>query len=549
MKFVNGNSLELDNKYVLLFLKEHGSNEILMCLDKMLESFCRTSEHLLFSGTLKKDSFIDYIGALESNMERNMKQIEDKISKIGDDIDDKISSRISKLLISTESLLSDSISKLNVCHISETLNNSVRSWLETLFVSQHSSTMQCLERTLTMYIQQSMIDPLVSCNKQLLEGLNKIPIETCDKILSSEMNKNLNDMSKLWSNDMNSIIHTVRNMDQGILDLVNKWSESKNLKQAHHDHLLGELKNVPMLTRGALNEVLRNLEQQSENVKTTIHHTQQELRTIHCDVRDNVTDLNYIRMNLNTRLEHIERFTGKSQGKGKIGENRLLDILSERLMNREGYQLENVAGLAHNCDIVVKRCNYPTIRIDSKAVGAHNGNKVKSSDVEKFQRDLLEMNNHGIMVSLFSGIVGIGNVEIQQLANGKFAVYLSNNNYDVDMIVDMIHLLYKLDGIVNSSDKSEMLMLSTETMVRVKGYIKDYTSKIHSVKAHMKESINILNSIQFDLIESALLSNDSAECNKPDSKLDFVCEKCNKSFKSKLGYKGHIKKCDVEMKG
>mgnify|MGYP003423353761 CR=1 FL=1 len=547
MKFVNGNSLELDNKYVLLFLKEHGSDEMLICLDRMLESFCRSSEHLLFNGTLKKDSFIDYIGALESNMERNMKQIEDKISKIGDDIEDKISNRISKLLISTESLLSDSISKFNISHISETLNNSIRSWLESLLISQQSSTIEDLEKLLVNYIQQSMITPLMSCNKQLLDGLSKIPMETNDKIMSSEMIKNLNCMNKIWSNDMNNVIQTVRNIDQSILDMVSKWSESKNLKQAHHDHLLGELKNIPMLTRGVLNEILRSLEQQSENVKTTIHHTQKQLVCIQNDVRDNVTELSCIRANMNTRLEHIERFTGKSQGKGKIGENRLLDVLSERLMSREGYQLENVAGLAHNCDIVVKRSNYPTIRIDSKAVGADTGAKVKTSDVEKFQRDLLELNNHGIMVSLFSGIIGIGNVEIQQLANGKFAVYLSNNNYDVDMIVDMIHLLYKLDVIVNSNDKSEMLMLTTETMMRVKAYMNDYTSKICSVKSHMKESINILNTIQFDLIEAALLSNDG-QTDTDHNKLNLVCEKCNKSFKSKLGYRGHIKKCDIEMK-
>lgn len=545
MKFVNGNSLELDNKYVLLFLREHGSDELLVCLDRILESFCRSSEHLLFSG--KKDSLIDYIGTLESNMERNMKQIENKITKIGDDIDDKISSRITKLLISTESLLSESISKLNIGHISETLNNSIRSWLESLIISQQESTIEELEKVLINYVQQSMINPLLSCNKQLLDGLNKIPLETNDRIMSSEMMKNLNCMNKIWSNDINHVIQTVRNIDQGILDLVSKWSESKNLKQAHHDHVLGELKNIPMLTSGVLNEVLRNLEQQSENVKTTIYHTQKQLTSIHNDVRDNVTDLSCIRANINTRLEYIERFTGKSQGKGRIGENRLLDLLSERLMSREGYQLENVAGFAHNCDIAVKRSNYPTIRIDSKAVGANTTGKVKTSDVEKFQRDLLELNNHGIMVSLFSGIIGIGNVEIQQLPNGKFTVYLSNNNYDIDMIIDMIHLLYKLDGIVNSNEKSEMLMLTTETMMRVKGYITDYTGKICSVKSHMKESINILNTIQFDLIEAALLSNDT-QADTDHNKLNLVCEKCNKSFKSKLGYRGHIKKCDIEMK-
>ena len=86
-----------------------------------------------------------------------------------------------------------SISKLNVGHISETLNNSIRSWLESLITSQQGSTIEELEKVLINYVQQSMINPLLSCNKQLLDGLNKIPLETSDKIMSSDEKSKLHE--------------------------------------------------------------------------------------------------------------------------------------------------------------------------------------------------------------------------------------------------------------------------------------------------------------------------------------------------------------------
>jgi hypothetical protein len=97
--------------------------------------------------------------------------------------------------------------------------------------------------------------------------------------------------------------------------------------------------------------------------------------------------------------------------------------------------VSKVNGKSHSCDILVQRDDFPDISIESKAHGQNTGEKVRTREIEKFERDLLELDNHGIFVSIYSEIVGKGSLEIKQLPNAKFAIYLSKNMFDVDTIL------------------------------------------------------------------------------------------------------------------
>jgi hypothetical protein len=211
----------------------------------------------------------------------------------------------------------------------------------------------------------------------------------------------------------------------------------------------------------------------------------------------------------------ISSGTTKSSGKkGRDGEDLLYDILSTRLKLRDGYTVEKVNGLSHNCDMVVKREKYPSVRIESKAIGQQTGAKVSSRDVEKFQRDLLQVNDHGIFISLYSEISGVSNFEVQQLANGKFAIYLSNvllkseagdGNCDGSVVLEMLQLVYTLDRISMKGDGNDSLVVSIDSMKRVQSYLKDFNNKIQSAKMHLKDTMSILSEIQMDMIEKVLL--------------------------------------------
>lgn len=311
-----------------------------------------------------------------------------------------------------------------------------------------------------------------------------------------------------------------------------------------------QLKNMPLMTTLALKDVIKQIEKENLQVSSVLNESYRQLTKLVDEVRDNKESINFVK-------DRTERITNqviemekkliaqqvKSQhsvnSKGKEGEDKLIELLQERLLDRDGYTVEKVSNHSMSCDIIVKRNEYPSIRIESKAIGKENGDKVKSKEVEKFERDLQQMNNHGIFVSLYSGIVGKGNIQIEQLANRKFAIYLGNNQFNMDSIIDMIQLLYKLDSFCCKGEDDSDTKLSSESMYKIQGYVKDYTNKLTQTKTHLKESIALLTEIQLDMIEKVILGQRETQ----NKEKGVHCDQCGMDFQSIQGLNSHRRKC------
>lgn len=154
----------------------------------------------------------------------------------------------------------------------------------------------------------------------------------------------------------------------------------------------------------------------------------------------------------------------------------------------------------------------------------------------------MELNNQGIFVSLYTGIVGKG--ELEQLRNGKFAIYLANNNYNIDLIIDMIQLIYKLNSITNQCDDDGIdgnFKISTESMTRIQTYINDFNTKIDTIKAHMRHSMTLLNELTLELIEKVLVGQQQ---DYDKNKQQYQCQSC----KQCLGLVTHQKRCNKQKK-
>ena len=197
----------------------------------------------------------------------------------------------------------------------------------------------------------------------------------------------------------------------------------------------------------------------------------------------------------------------------------------------------------HNCDALVKRVGFPDVRIEVKAHGRDTGECVRSEQVKRFESDLIGLNNHGIFVSLYSGIVGKAPFEIDLLPTNKFAVYISNNNYDGDAIKEFINLIYKLDVFVSGE---EGVKISTEAMTRVKAHLNDFNTKITALKTNMKASLEILNGFTFEIIEK-LLSSGLDMKPSPILETKFTCPKCKRDFSRASGLANHAKTCDQKQ--
>lgn len=192
--------------------------------------------------------------------------------------------------------------------------------------------------------------------------------------------------------------------------------------------------------------------------------------------------------------------------KGTESELMLYTLLTDRLLSRDGYSVEHIAGKSHACDILVSHNEYPDVRIECKSHGEHNGAKVKASEVCKFKRDLQSSNDHGIMISFHSGIAGISSgIDIHQLPTGKFAFFISNSGYDADLVITCLNVIYKLHKWTEMN--SSLVSVSSETVSEIKRIVTKETERLNEVKRRLKESLDILGDMSLSSIEALLLGN------------------------------------------
>ena len=250
--------------------------------------------------------------------------------------------------------------------------------------------------------------------------------------------------------------------------------------------------------------------------------------------------MNTVSEQISTMSNKVDSFSvmrNTTRYKGEEGEKGLYEVLSNKLSMRDGYSILNTKSIAHSCDMVIQRVGYPDVRIESKAYGRDSGANVNTSEVIKFESDLVHLNNHGIFVSIYTGICGKGTIEFEFIPTiKKFAFYLSRNKYDGDIITEILRLIYKLDTFINEDE--DVFTISNDSITKIKNHLTDFNRKIDDLKTNSKNSLRILNELTLDVI-GKLLTNANAN----DEKTQLECTICKCVYKSKSGLTNHMKKC------
>jgi len=247
-----------------------------------------------------------------------------------------------------------------------------------------------------------------------------------------------------------------------------------------------------------------------------------------------------------SKLDAITASRNTNRVKGEEGETGLMDLLETKLSMRDEYTVQDVKNIPHSCDILVQRMGYPDIRIESKAHGRDNGRSVNTSEVRKFESDLIGLDSHGIFVSLYAGICGKGPIEIEMLPTKKFAVYLSNNNFDGDAICEYINLIYKLDQFTKESSG---ITVSPDTILRIKTHLRDFEVKRSSMRTNLKTVLATLNEISLDAIDKMLAANHTPipePAQQPQTTTEHTCPNCNKNVKSAAALVSHVRACKIK---
>lgn len=528
MQFDAQGNLNVTNVYVVDFLNRHVDNkQMFRACSQVLESFCKVLGECVENQSDQANTgvIMSFLKDMENRQKQYYEGIHGRLTESTSSIADKITAQMAGLIVAINNTTASLMQSIDTDSIQRAVIDAV------------DGNIASLKDALVAQIQAG-IQPLRDDAASLAVGIAELPSSVLEGMNASELAR----VTREWRESHG--LYTIRfheleaSMAQRLSALVERQLEHKELCSAQQQHLLDQMKSIPMLTKSAIGDCLRELDQHTQQVNTMLQNAQHMLQGSTQDIGAIKADTAQLSNRVESLLMTSIKNASSTKIKGSDGEERLFNLLCERLKSRDGYVVDRVSGQSHSCDIAIKREEFPTVRVESKAHGQGTNEKVRHKEVEKFQRDLLQANNHGIFVSLHSGIVGIGNVEVQQLPNGKFAVYLANNNYDIDAVLDMLQLIYKLDKIVTqgaSVDNGE-LRVSVEGMTRIKTYLQDYTNKISSIKMHMRDSISILNEIHFDMIESVLLG-------QRNKKEQHACERCGKPFDTTKGLRVHAKRC------
>ena len=452
-----------------------------------------------------------------------------------------VGSRVEALMTAVEMTVRGSLERLDAEAFGRAASERIRCWMEERLRSGQEMTAESV-RALTERLTEEMRrtqEPSRERHEHAMSVLNALPTQMTAAMTAmmgtrEEIEARAAMMGKLCELRAELERTTARREEkaeqQGAemakelervrAEVERMWTEERERGSEQRGALQQQMSQVPMVVKGVLSDMAKEIESQWTQTRMTTGATLQQMAKVETDVAGVTTALAVqkrmvedMSQKLESLTQQMTRTSTSLRAKGRQGENGLHDMLYDELCRRgEGYSVQMVNGHAHGCDINISRIGHADVRVESKAHGEGTGEKVRTSEVEKFKRDLMGLNAHGIFVSLHSGIVGKGEIEFEQLSNGKFAVYLSNNRYDVGIMHDMVKTMHMLDRLFSEAKgegevggESASVRVPRETMRRVQDYMKDFARRVSETKTHLKDSMSLLSGLAFDQLESMLL--------------------------------------------
>jgi len=429
-------------------------------------------------------------------------EIKQDLSLFTTKVTEDINSQIGTLVLSINSIVDLAVAKINPNHITEQL----KLYIQQSASENSSNTIAQLEQ----HIKSLVIDPINSIQSKFYDNFSKlIDSNTHTQPIIEQFNLS----SKQWMSHLENIIVSIKTLEVSV--------DSNDIHKVILDDVTYELdKHIAILNTSI----------------TQINHNTRDVSYIKSIVDSLVTKVERIR---DDNSIHNTKSIKTAKVKGNIAEDKLFVLLQEQLPARDHFTVSKVSGSPHSTDILVSRTDFPNIRIESKD---YTDTYVSYPQLEKFKRDLIERNNHGIFVSMSAKIANKGDIDIEQLINGKFAIYLSGNHYDIDFIITLIYFIYKIDSIFSSFSDTH-IVISPDTILLIKDFILDTREKFTTIKERLRLCLNDINNIDMDRLENILLNqlkhNDSYESN-------FTCNQCDFTAKNKRGLNIHKAKCSTK---
>lgn len=295
-----------------------------------------------------------------------------------------------------------------------------------------------------------------------------------------------------------------------------------------------EQENVEQVFTDDLTAFKESLIQDIKGLSTTIDNDSVEkISNVMIPLVSNKLDsfsyiFNQNNVELKNNIEQIKNYILKfeNQSKGIQTEIALKNLLEKEYPTCE---IVHVASRDQKgkTDINIIQEGFPKVLLDSK----NYKNTVPRKEVEKFERDLLESGDHGILYAPFSGIYNKRHFQINMI-NSSISIYLSNCGMNVIDIKNAIEIIYFLDDYLKKKDSG--IKLSSNTLLQINNLLSKQIEQIKNIREHLMDSLKIC--------DVSILNDIKGLLTLTDTKTN-TCTRCNKTFKTAKPYTNHIAKC------
>lgn len=254
------------------------------------------------------------------------------------------------------------------------------------------------------------------------------------------------------------------------------------------------------------------------------------ISTLKQDLRHDLAGISEVKSDVGT----IVRTLGNG-GKGRVAEEITLHELERTFPKHEVRRICS-SHQKGKMDIELLCQGLPTIRFELK----YYQNPIPTEEVRKFERDILESNNHGIMISIHTKIIGKPHYHIDVLSNKCLAVYLSHTDFAMNDIVTAVQDIYNLDPTLKNTQVG--MTINDDTLERIRDIIDNSRKTISEVERNLRDNIDRLKRMSLEQVKVLLRLTTVGSDNNSENFTDKVRCHCGKVF-SRRGYPQHLKRC------
>lgn len=508
--------------------------------------------HVLSQGTRMLDCWAKYTEMTNASKETNrttdkldemLDRMETSLETLSSDVikeikrhDAETNSKMLSMISTITSNVNRTCDHLSVDKLSKSIRSNMETWIEaknkesTTKVTEEIKTLRKMLIDLPGKIET---DPKISQDlKELQEVIEKLIEEEMEEVRENHeaLLEEISEIPGLVKDDVKKslVVRDVRDMHTLLKEQITE-------RERTYAELKTELSSMMQSKRTWESQIEKFPEVISKTVKT-FSDSNNEIAT---KMREDTTKMLDKMTQTLQQMEKMTQQRGSNKQKGMEGERVLGDKLIDEMVRRWGIgsDLTDVSGKAHNCDMIATRTGYEPIRLEIKAYE----NRVGTKEVRKFEDDLHKLKSHGIFVSLHSGIVGKNeSMDLEIMANGKVAIYMSKNEYDVNMICDMIDFLQKLHKEEEETSTSTLIKVRPEVMEMARQMMDGMSVTVNHATTQLKDVISRLNTMNVDQLIKLLMNGGKETATE---KVPHKCPNCPKTYKTLPGLETHLKTC------